>query len=276
MAKLPEGKTRLDLVREGLAQDAGVKKRGRLVVSIFKLKEDPKNERKTFRNMQGLIESIKAVGLIEPITVTPESDDSYRIITGHRRYRAAKAAGLEQLEVLIREPEDELIRRQKSVISNVQREDVGAVELAEALQSLMDEHPTIKSQADVAKLIGKDKTWVSQMLRILDLPAHLRRKVETSQLSIPYDAMAKIARLKDTSEQDRLIDALLSGATTRDIREQIGSGRGKGKASQSSPKPKRVYHTAHKATVIVQATGSQLSKQQCIDALREALEQANT
>jgi len=276
MAKLPEGKTRLDLVREGLAQDAGIKKRGRLIVGISKLNEDLKNERKTFRNMEGLIASIKAVGLVEPITVTPEPDDSYRIITGHRRYRAAKAAGLEQVEVLIREPEDELIRRQKSVVSNVQREDVGPVELAEGLQSLMDEHPKIKSQDDLAKLIGKDKTWVSRMLRILDLPADLQGKVATSQLSLSYDAVASVARMSNGPEQERLIDSLLSGATTREIREQLGSRKGKGKASESSPKPKRVYHTMHKATVIVQATGNQLSKQQCIDALREALEQAGS
>src|SRR5690349_18124859 len=95
MTKLPEGKTRLDLVREGLAGDpAGLRKRGRLVVGINKIKEDKHNERKTFRNMDGLIESMKAVGLIEPITVTAEANDTYRIITGHRRYRAAKAAGL--------------------------------------------------------------------------------------------------------------------------------------------------------------------------------------
>src|SRR5690349_10117762 len=148
--QLPPGKTRLDLVREGLP-DAGIKKRGRLIVSITKLREDPRNERKTFRNMEGLIASIKAVGLIEPITVTPEAEDTYQIITGHRRYRAAKAAGLEQVEVLIREPEDERIRRQKSVISNVQREDVGPVEMAEALQSMMEEDDRIQSQDDLAK-----------------------------------------------------------------------------------------------------------------------------
>src|SRR5688572_11280004 len=122
MTKLPEGKTRLDLVREGLA-DAGLKKRGRLILNIDRLKEDPRNERRTFRNMEGLTASIKAVGLIEPITVTPfpegQGSETYRIITGHRRYRAARAAGLQQVEVLIREPEDELRRRQKSIISNV-------------------------------------------------------------------------------------------------------------------------------------------------------------
>ena len=114
MTKLPEGKTRLDLVREGLVE-GGLKKRGRLIVSLSKLLEDPHNERKTFRNMDGLTASIKAVGLIEPITVTPISGDRFQIITGHRRFRAAKEAGLKQVEVLIREPEDELKRRQKSI-----------------------------------------------------------------------------------------------------------------------------------------------------------------
>lgn len=60
--KLPEGKNRLDLVREGLP-GLGLKKRGRLVVGIERLKEDPRNERRTFRNMDGLVASIKAVGL---------------------------------------------------------------------------------------------------------------------------------------------------------------------------------------------------------------------
>src|SRR2546423_14059676 len=159
--QLPEGKSRLDLVREGLTEN-GIRKRGRLLVSLSKLKEDPRNERKTFRNMDGLIASIKAVGLIEPITVTPiASGDKYQIVTGHRRYRAAKAAGLTQVEVIVRDPDNELTRRQKSIISNVQREDVGPVELAEALQSLIDEDERINSQDDLAELIGKDKTWVS-------------------------------------------------------------------------------------------------------------------
>ncbi len=174
--QLPQGKSRLDMVREGLAE-GGIRKRGRLIVSLAKLKEDPRNERKTFRNMDGLIASIKAVGLIEPITVTPETDDTYRIITGHRRFRAAKAAGLDQVEVLIRDPEDERTRRQKSIISNVQREDVGPIEMAEALQAMMDEDDRIKSQDGLGQVIGKDKTWVSGMLRVLTIPPKLQHKV---------------------------------------------------------------------------------------------------
>lgn len=271
--KLPEGKTRLDLVREGLAED-GIKKRGRLVVSLTKLKEDPKNERKTFRNMEGLIASIKAVGVIEPITVMPEAEGGYRIITGHRRFRAAKAALLETVEVLIREPENELIRRQKSVISNVQREDVGPIEMAEALQAMMDEDERIKSQDDLAKLIGKDKQWVSGMLRILALPAPLLHKVGTSQLPISYDSMIKIARLDDPKQQSALIDAVLSGATVRDVRRQIDTLKGRAAKrdnADSAPKPKRVYRTKYNATIIVQSTNDTLTTERVMEALQDAL-----
>lgn len=276
MTQLPEGKTRLDLVREGLTH-SGIQKRGRLIVNISRLREDERNERKTFRNMDGLIASIQAVGLIEPITVTPaeggEGGETYRIITGHRRYRACKAAGLEHVEVLIREPEDERSRRRKSIVSNVQREDVGPVEMAEALQSLMTDDGAIKTQNDLAQAIGKDEAWVSGMLRILSLPTDLQQKVGCTQLSLSYDSMIRIARLHEVSEQRELIDALLDGATQRDIRQRIAARSGK--AGASAPKPKRVYHTSHKATIIIQATTSQpLTTQQCADALSDALAQA--
>lgn len=268
--KLPHGKSRLDLVREGLGITA--EKRGRLIVSVAKILEDTHNERKTFRNMDGLIASVKAVGLVEPITVTPEGD-LYRILTGHRRFRAAVAAELDVVEVLIRDPEEENVRRRKSVVSNVQREDLGPVELAEALHSLMVEDPEIESQQDLARAIGKTKTWVSRILRILDLPAELQSKVATSQLSIPYDAVAGIARLQDLPEQKALIEALLDGATNRDIRDRINSLKGRG-GSPGAAKPKHVYDTHQNAIVIIQSMNSTLEPERCVRALREALHKA--
>jgi ParB family chromosome partitioning protein len=272
MTRLPDGKTRLDLVREGLGADAGVPKRGRLVVSLDKLREDPHNERKTFRNMEGLIASVKAVGLIEPITVTPDAQGLYQIITGHRRYRAALAAGLAQVEVLIREPEDELKRRQKSIISNVQREDIGPVEMAEALQALIEEDPRVSSQEDLARMIGKDKAWVSGMLRILTLPTALQEKVGSTQLSVGYDAIIRIARLDDPRLQAELIEMLLQGASQADIRERIGQAKGRSRTSR--PKPKRAFRTNYKAVVIVQAMTGRLTDDQCIAALADALDRA--
>jgi ParB family chromosome partitioning protein len=271
--QLPKGKTRLDLVKDGLAESSAAKKRGRLIVSISKLREDPRNERKTFRNLDGLTASIKAVGLIEPITVTPEANDTYRIITGHRRFRAAKAAGLQELEILIREPEDERIRRQKSVISNVQREDVGPVEMAEALQSMIDEDERINSQDDLAKVIGKDKTWVSGMLRILSLPPKLQRRVGSAQLTVGYDAMIRIARLDNGNQQEQLIDLMLGGASGKELRQHIDQIKGK-KSPEGAPKPKRVYRTKYHATVIVQSSHRTITTDQVIDALSEAMGRA--
>ena len=91
--KLPEGKSRLDLVKAGVHSLNTLPKRGRFIISINKLVEDPDNERVTFRGMEGLIASVKAHGIIEPITVTPEGD-YFRILTGHRRYRASEVARL--------------------------------------------------------------------------------------------------------------------------------------------------------------------------------------
>ena len=227
--KLPEGKSRLDLVKAGL--NGGMAKRGRLVVSLDRLLDDPQNERKTFRNMEGLIASVKAFGVIEPITVMPEGD-GFRILTGHRRARAARAAGVKEVEIIVREPEDELARRRKSIVSNVQREDVGPVELAEALQSMLTEDPTVKSQADLARVIGKPEEWVSGMLRVLTLPAELQERVRTSQLSVSYDAMIRIARVKDREEQASLLDAALKGTSAHEIRRRIREKKELGRATE--------------------------------------------
>jgi ParB family chromosome partitioning protein len=278
MTKLPEGQSRLQLIKEMAAKgqlQSVIPKQGRLVVPIDQLVPDPKNERKTFRNMAGLIASVQSVGLIEPITVTPLEDGRYQIRTGHRRWEAAKAAGLGKVEVLSRDPEDELRHRTKSLISNIQREDIGAVELAQALRSLMDDDLSIKTQDGLARTIGKDKTWVSRILRILTLPADLQRKVATSQLFIPYDAVTEIARLEDRELQAALVEELLNGATVRDIRERVKEVKPP-KDSREKPvaKPKKVFHTSHGASVIVQSKTSKLPHEQVMEALAEAMEQA--
>ena len=218
--KLPEGKSRLDLVKEGVLSQNTLPKKGRFVVSIHKLLEDPHNERRTFRGMEGLIASVKIHGIVEPITVTAEGEN-YRILTGHRRFRAAKAAGLTEVEVIAREPEDALTRRRKSIVSNVQREDIGAVELAEALQSLLDEDNALTTQRQLAALIGKSEQWVSDMLSILTLPAIQQEQLRTSEVSVSYDSTMRIARTRDAALQAELIKAALAGESARDIRRRI-------------------------------------------------------
>lgn len=250
---------------------------GRKIVSIDKLVEDPENERKTFDGMDDLVASVKAHGVVEPLTVTELGDGRFQIVTGHRRFRAAKLAGKDMIEILIREPEEKWERRKKSLVSNVQRADIRPLELAESLKALIDNDPKIKTQDDLAKAIGKDKTWVSQMLRILDLPAALKQKVGTSQLLISADAVSKVARLSDAKVQAELIDQLLGGGTVREIRDRISVHKGKTPAPRdvaATPKPKWVFHTEQGADIIVQSKKARLSLDERIAALQEALKQA--
>ena len=228
--KLPDGKSRLDLVKAGINSLNILPKRGRFIVSIHKLLEDPDNERRTFRGMEGLIASVRAHGIVEPITVTPEGDH-YRILTGHRRYRAAKAIGLTEVEVIARDPEDALTRRRKSIISNVQREDIGAIEMAEALQTLLDEDKSIHTQRQPAGLIGKSEGWVSELLRILTLSANYQEQLRASQVSVSYDSAMRIARC-EPGLQAELIAATLRGESTREIRGRIADSKAPSKGKQ--------------------------------------------
>lgn len=214
--------TRLQLIREkGSNAIPAIPKRGAQLLDIDLIVEDPKNERKTFNNMDGLVDTVKAMGVIEPLTVTQFDDGKYMVVTGHRRLRAAKLAGLKQLRVVITDPEEGQARRRRSIVSNVQREDVPPVELAEALQAILDEDPAVKTQRDLAKMIGKRESWVSDMLRILTLPAPLQQELRTSEVPVPYDAVMRIARVDDAKDQKQLIQDVLDGKSNREIRAKI-------------------------------------------------------
>ena len=226
--KLPEGKSRLDLVKSGLT--GGLPKRGRFVVSIERLQEDPDNERKTFRNMDDMIESVRRHGIVEPITVTPNGDN-YRILTGHRRFRAAKAVGLAEIEVLVREPEEGTSRRFKSLISNIQRENIGAIELAETLRALLDGN-AVSTQRELARQVGKSEQWVSGMLRLLELPAKVQEQLRSPGVAIGYEMAQRIAQVDDAAIQEELVQAALAGENTRSIRHRIDTHRA------DNPKPR--------------------------------------
>jgi ParB family chromosome partitioning protein len=242
------------------------------VVSIDKLAEDPNNERKTVSHIEEMVASVKAHGIIEPITVVALDDGRYQIVTGHRRYRAAKLAGLGQVEILVRQQDPEHRRRIKSLISNVQRESVPPLELALAIEALIGEEGL--SQHQVAEQLGKSKAWVSAVLRILDLSDSAKRKVGCTKLSLSADALSRIARIDDPELQSQLVDRLLAGTTQGEIRERIRRAD-RGRKPKPAPKPKRTFRTRHEAVVTVQNETSRLTGDQLIAALQDALEQAS-
>ncbi|MCC6687101.1 MAG: ParB/RepB/Spo0J family partition protein [Fimbriimonadaceae bacterium] len=114
-----------------------------------------------------LAESIRAVGLLQPIVVRPIAEHKYEIIAGERRYRAAQRAGLTSVPISVRSASDASVL-QLALIENVQREDISPVECALAYRQLVDEFNLTQEQ--VAQRVGKSRVAVSNTLRLLKLP----------------------------------------------------------------------------------------------------------
>lgn len=126
-----------------------------------------------------LAESIKVHGVLQPIIVT-KKDDYYQIIAGERRWRASKKAGLKTIPVIVREYDDKKIR-EVSLIENLQRQDLNALETAKAIKELMEEHSL--TQEEISKTLGKSRSAVANTLRILNLDERVQDLVAKGKIS---------------------------------------------------------------------------------------------
>ncbi|MGB1686569.1 MAG: ParB/RepB/Spo0J family partition protein, partial [Pseudomonadales bacterium] len=117
-----------------------------------------------------LAESIQAQGLMQPIVLRTLGQDSYEIIAGERRWRAAQQAGMEKVPVIVRDVDDESALAM-SLIENIQREDLNPLEEARALQRLIDDFQL--THQEVAEAVGKSRSAVSNALRLNSLDAHV-------------------------------------------------------------------------------------------------------
>ncbi|MDH7453721.1 ParB/RepB/Spo0J family partition protein [Luteimonas composti] len=130
-----------------------------------------------------LAESIKAQGVIQPIVVRALPDRTYEIIAGERRWRASKEAGLAEVPVVVREVDDRTVVAM-ALIENIQREDLNPLEEAQALQRLIDEFDL--THAAAAEAVGRSRAAVSNLLRLLELPAPIRALVEGRRLEMGH------------------------------------------------------------------------------------------
>lgn len=133
--------------------------------------------------LEELASSIKAQGVIQPIVVRPVDMGRYEIIAGERRWRAAQLAGLSDIPASIREVPDEAAIAM-ALIENIQREDLNAMEEAMALQRLMDEFEL--TQAKVAESVGKSRSAVANLLRLMKLTPEAKRMLEYGDLEMGH------------------------------------------------------------------------------------------
>jgi len=133
--------------------------------------------------LQELADSIKAQGLIQPIVVRAVDAQRFEIIAGERRWRAAQLAGLREIPVLVRDVRDQAVVAM-ALIENIQREELAPLEEAQALKRLIEEFKLTHQQT--AEAIGRSRAAVSNLLRLLDLPAPIRELLEQHRLEMGH------------------------------------------------------------------------------------------
>jgi ParB family chromosome partitioning protein len=157
-------------------------------VPIEFIRANPRNPRRTFSDaeLDELGASIRERGIIQPIVVRGRGADSYEIIAGERRWRAAQRVGLHEVPVVVLDvTDDEAL--QLAIIENVQRTDLNPIEEATGYQSLMEQFA--HSQDAIAKIVGKSRSHVANTLRLLQLSEKLKAYVISGQLSAGHARM---------------------------------------------------------------------------------------
>jgi len=188
---------------------------GARLILLSDIVPDPNQPRKKFdkEKLEELAASIKSKGVIEPLTVRLiEGDGRYIIVTGERRFKAAQLAGLEEIPCIIKHLSNEEILTYQ-LIENLQREDLSPIDEANALKKLLEQDLT---QVEVSKLIGKSQPYVSQILKILDLPKNILQQAKTSDVTKEH-----LLQLVKSKDPESLWQEIKTGKTAKQIKEKI-------------------------------------------------------
>ena len=199
-------------------------------IEISKIKPNPNQPRTEFDDeaLEELAASIRANGIISPITLRKISDDNYQIIAGERRYRASKLAGLDKIPAYIRDVDDGQVM-EMALIENIQREDLNAIEIALSYNSLV---ATLNlTQEALAERVGKKRATITNYLRLLKLPAEIQMGLKDKKIDMgharalvsvdnPEQMLAIYAQVLNEGASVRRTEELVRMAATGEITEK--------------------------------------------------------
>ena len=177
--------------------------------------------------LEELADSIRTLGLIQPITVRRKADGRYQIISGERRFRASRLAGMDMIPAYIREANDQGML-EMAIVENIQRENLDPIEVAMSYQRLIDECNLTQEQ--MAVRVGKKRASVTNFLRLLKLPAKLQHDLKVGLLSVGHAKV--LLGLEDVKLQEYLCDLVIKdGLSVRQLEDKIRQ------MTQQKPKP---------------------------------------
>ena len=167
--------------------------------------------------LEELEDSIRTLGLIQPITVRRKSDSRYQIISGERRFRACRLAGLDMIPAYIRDTNDQGML-EMAIVENIQREDLDPIEVAMSYQRLIEECSLTQEQ--MAIRVGKKRASVTNYLRLLKLPAKIQHDLKVGLLSVGHAKV--LLGIEDLKVQEYLCDLVIKeGMSVRQLEEKI-------------------------------------------------------
>jgi len=176
-------------------------------ISLDLIETNPFQPREYFapEALQELAESIRVQGIIQPITVRKVSAKKYQLISGERRFQASKLAGLKTIPAYVRTADDQQMI-EMALIENIQRENLNAIEIALSYKRLMEECDL--KQEDLGARVGKNRSTVTNYMRLLKLPPHIQVAIRDNKLSMGHARC--LVSLEDTTLQNALFQKAVS------------------------------------------------------------------
>ena len=186
-------------------------------LAIDKIEANPFQPRDRFEEeaLKELSDSIREQGIIQPVTVRKLGYDKYQLISGERRYKASKLAGLEEIPCYIRVANDEQML-ELALIENIHRQDLNSMEIAISYKRLLEECQI--TQEKLSERIGKNRTTITNYIRLLKLPPKVQLALRNDQISMGH--ARAIINLDDEHKQNKIVDEIIkNGLSVRDVEQ---------------------------------------------------------
>jgi ParB family chromosome partitioning protein len=211
----PVGYVNKEVVRNDQPQDTS----DILRIPVDMIEPNPFQPRMSFDQdaLEELAESIRTLGLIQPITVRRKGDGRYQIISGERRFRACQNAGMDMIPAYIRDTNDQGML-EMAIVENIQRENLDPIEVALSYQRLIEEcHLT---QEQMAIRVGKKRASVTNYIRLLKLPAKIQHDIKVGLLSVGHAKV--LLGVEDVNMQEALCDLVIKEQlSVRQLEEKL-------------------------------------------------------
>lgn len=202
-------------------------------IEIAKIEANPDQPRREFdeESLEELAESIKQIGVIQPITLRKINDHKYQIIAGERRFRASQKAGLKKIPAYVRDVTDEQVM-EMALVENIQREDLNAIEIALSYQNLMDKCDYTQEQ--LSERVGKKRATISNYIRLLRLPAEIQMGLRDKKIEMGH-ARALLSAENSMDQLSIYNSILKDGLSVRKVEELVRNIGKESHGTKSTP-----------------------------------------